>query len=207
MKFTLCTDDKVFPYMLIDDFYNTQEQKLIWEELDSYKDDFKEDNKSGGYGVAFDVKNNRRAARLKRIYLDDIYIAHREDSHILTLYRKIFSEEVLEAYRKTTPSWRTFEITNQDCSVISYYENLDKYSEHFDKFMHTVLIWFYREPKKFDGGDLKFNQSNQTIECRHNRMIIFPSYYVHEVNIVRMKEEYQHQGLGRFCMAHFFTKG
>ena len=193
--------------MLIDDFYNTQEQKLIWEELDSYKDDFKEDNKSGGYGVAFDVKNNRRAARLKRIYLDDRYIAHREDSNILTLYRKIFSEEVLEAYRKTTPSWRTFEITNQDCSVISYYENLDKYSEHFDKFMHTVLIWFYREPKRFDGGDLKFNQSNQTIECRHNRMIIFPSYYVHEVNIVRMKEEYQHQGLGRFCMAHFFTKG
>ena len=207
MKFTLCTDDKVFPYMLIDDFYETQEQNLIWEELDSYKNDFKEDNKSGGYGVAYDVKNDRRAARLKRIYLDDIYIAHREDSNILTLYRKILSEEVLEAYRKTTPSWRTFEITNQDCSVISYYENLDKYSEHFDKFMHTVLIWFYREPKKFDGGDLKFNQSNQTIECRHNRMIMFPSYYVHEAKIVNMKEEYQHQGLGRFCMAHFFTKG
>ena len=24
MKFTLCTDDKVFPYMLIDDFYDSQ---------------------------------------------------------------------------------------------------------------------------------------------------------------------------------------
>ena len=193
--------------MLIDDFYDTQEQKLIWEELDSYKNDFKEDNKSGGYGVAYDVKNDRRAARLKRIYLDDRYIVHREDSNILTLYRKILSEEVLEAYRKTTPSWRTFEITNQDCSVISYYENLDKYSEHFDKFMHTVLIWFYREPKRFDGGDLIFNQSNQIVECRHNRMIMFPSYYLHEAKTVNMKEEYQHQGLGRFCMAHFFTKG
>ena len=206
MKFTLCKEDKVFPYMMIDDFYDIKEQNLIWKELDSYKDDFKIDYKTGGYGVACD-KNNKPVAQLKRFYLDDIYISHREDSNILTLYKKILSEEVLEAYRKTTPSWRTFEITNQDCSVISYYENLDKYSEHFDKFMHTVLIWFYREPKRFDGGDFIFNQSNQTVECRHNRMIMFPSYYLHEAKTVNMKEEYQHQGLGRFCMAHFFTKG
>jgi len=206
MKFTLCTDDKVFPYMLIDDFYDTQEQKLIWEELDSYKNDFKEDNKSGGYGVAHD-KNNNSVAQLKRIYLDDIYLINREASNILTSYKKILSEKVLEAYKKTTPSWRTFEITNQDCSVISYYENSDKYGEHFDQFMHTVLIWFYREPKRFDGGDLIFNQSNQIVECRHNRMIMFPSYYLHEVKTVKMKEEYKNKGLGRFCMAHFFTKG
>ena len=206
MKFTLCTDDKVFPYMIVDDFYDTQEQELIWKELDFYKDDFKIDDKTGGYVVAHD-KNNKPVANLKRIYLDDIYLINREASNILSLYKKIVSEEVLKEYRKTTPSWRTLEITNQDCSVISYYENLDNYGEHFDQFMHTVLIWFYREPKRFVGGDLTLTQSNQTIECCHNRMIMFPSYYLHEANMVEMKEEYKNKGLGRFCMAHFFTKG
>ena len=48
MKFTLCKEDKVFPYMMIDDFYDIKEQNLIWKELDSYKDDFKIDYKTGG---------------------------------------------------------------------------------------------------------------------------------------------------------------
>ena len=37
MKFTLCTENKVFPYMLVDDFYTTEEQDLIWEELEWYR--------------------------------------------------------------------------------------------------------------------------------------------------------------------------
>ena len=202
MKFTLCIDDKAFPYMIVDNFYDTQEQKLIWKEINFLKVHFRVDNKTGSYD-----ENNKPVANLKRIYLDDVYVDNRQCSDILSLYKKIVSEEVLKEYRKTTPSWRTLEITNQDCSVISYYENLDNYGEHFDEFMHTVLIWFYREPKRFVGGDLTLTQSNQTIECCHNRMIIIPSYYLHEVSMVEMKEEYKNKGLGRFCMAHFFTKG
>lgn len=206
MKFTLCIDDKVFPYMIVDDFYDTQEQKLIWKEIDFLKVHFRVDNKTGSYGVAHD-ENNKPVANLKRIYLDDVYVDNRQCSDILSLYKKIVSEKVLKEYRKTTPSWRTLEVTNQDCSLINYYENSDNYGEHFDSFMHTVLIWFYREPKRFVGGDLTFTQSNQTIECCHNRMIIFPSYYLHEASMVEMKEEYKNKGLGKFSLAHFFTKG
>ena len=72
--------------------------------------------------------------------------------------------------------------------------------------MHSVLIWFYRKPKRFAGGDLIFTDLNETVKCKHNRMILFPSYYYHKVNKVIMKEQYKNKGLGRFCLTHFFSK-
>ncbi len=205
MIFKIYNEDKVFPYLVIDNFYNQKEQDLIWEELKYHKDLFKIDEGSPSYGVAWD-ENNKKIADLKRIYLDDIYKENRKDSNILSLYQKIISPEVLENYRHTTPSWRTFEITNTDSSLISYYENGDKYKEHFDSFMHSCLIWFYKEPKRFSGGDLKFTQPNKTVMCKHNRMILFPSYYLHEVDEVKMDDKYCGKDLGRYCITHFYNK-
>ncbi len=206
MKFTICDEDKVFPYLMIDDFYSKKEQKLIWKELISHKNNFKEDQAPAGQGVARD-ENGKSISNSKRIYLDDIYGDNRQDSNILNFYKKIISPEVKEAYRYTTPSWRLFEITNHDRSQVSYYENEGDYKEHFDKYMHTCLIWFYKEPKRFTGGDLTFTQSKQTVECKHNRMILFPSYYLHAVDEVSMEYKYRGKGLGRYCLSHFYNKG
>ena len=206
MKITLCTEDKVFPYLMIDNFYSKDEEKLIWEELTFHKKNFKVDHKVCIEGGARD-KNNKPLANATRLYLDDIYRNNRQDSNILSLYKKIVSQEVKEAYRHTTPSWRLFEITNQDNSQVSYYENDKDYKEHFDTFMHSCLIWFYKKPKKFTGGDLIFTESKQTVECKHNRMILFPSYYLHAVNKISMEYKYMNKGLGRFCLTHFYTKG
>ena len=206
MKFTICDEDKVFPFLIVDDFYSKEEQRLILEELMFHKDDFKVDHKRNDDGVAKD-ENNKPLANATRIYLDEMYGDNRQDSNILNLYTKIISPEVKEAYRQTTPSWRLFEITNQDCSQVSYYENEGDYKEHYDKFMHTCLIWFYKEPKRFTGGDLTFTQSQQTVECKHNRMILFPSYYLHAVDEVSMEYKYRGKGLGRYCLTHFYNKG
>ena len=115
--------------------------KLIWEELEFHKDNFTIDAGSENRGVALD-KNNKPIAKLKRIYLDEIYTDNRQASNILNVYSKIISSNVKEAYRNTTPSWRTFEITNKDCSLVSYYENQQDYKEHFDMFMHSCLEIF-----------------------------------------------------------------
>ena len=120
--------------------------------------------------------------------------------------KKILSEEVLEKYRQTTPAARQFENTNYDCSVVNYYEDSNNYGEHFDSFMHTVFIWFYKSPKRFEGGNLRFPEINKTVECIHNRMIMFPSYYLHEVDKVKIENKYRNQGLGRYCMTHFYSK-
>ena len=49
-----------------------------------------------------------------------------------------------------------------------------------------------------------FADSGIKIECIHNRMVLFPSYYLHSAEPVVMKEEDKNKGLGRYSMAHFF---
>ena len=204
MNFTICKDNEVFSYLIVDNFYDEKEQLLIWEELDYLQSYLKEDNPTETHGSAIE-SDGSRSAKLVRIYLDDFYGKDRHKSNIFSVYQKIISPTVLEAYRLTTPTWRTFEMTNTDQTVINYYDNGDSYKPHIDVYQHTVLIWFYREPKKFIGGDLFFPQSNEEVECKHNRLIIFPSYYLHQVKEVNLEEKYIGKNLGRYCLTHFYN--
>lgn len=195
------TNIKITDCLVIDNFYSPEEEKLIWEELDFHREAFYLDKK----GVALD-KDKTPVANLFRIYLDDIYRDKREHSNILKCYSKILSKENMERYKNTTQSGRTLEVTNIDWSQVSYYEDGNDYAEHFDQFMHSCLIWFFREPKKFTGGDLTFTETQEIVPCKHNRMILFPSYLLHKVDVVKMHEKYLGQGLGRFCLTHFFSR-
>lgn len=195
------TENKIFPFLVIDNFYNEEEQKLIWDELESLQEHLKPNHE----GIAKD-QEGQQIANLSRVPLDERYEGCREKSAILSCYSKIVSEEVRQAYRKTTPSWRTFEHTNNDSTVLNYYENCTSYKEHFDMFMHSCLVWFYKTPKRFKGGDLFFKQSGTVVECIHNRMVLFPSYYLHEVDEVTLDNPYTDRGYGRYSIAHFYTK-
>ena len=204
MNFKLCTNNKAFPYMIIDDFYSPTEEDLVWKDLEKLKKDLLPDNQPIGYGIATEF--GKPMGRMKRVYLDDKFLDRREDSNILQVYKKITSQEVRDNYKKTTAAYRQWEITNNDESIVSYYDDGDCYNSHFDKFMHTVLIWFYKKPKRFTGGNLTFPESNQKVECLHNRLLIFPSYYLHEIDKVELEEEYRNKELGRYCITHFYTK-
>ena len=193
------------PFLVVDNFYNKEEQSLIWTELDSHKENFVVDEGIANRGVAKN-NNGKPIANLSRIYLDELYENKRERSSILHCYQKLFTREIINKYKEKTLAARTYAITNTDWSQVSYYENNNNYDKHYDEFMHSVLIWFYRKPKRFDGGDLIFTDLNETVKCKHNRMILFPSYYYHKVNKVIMKEQYKNKGLGRFCLTHFFSK-
>ena len=193
------------PFLVVDNFYNKEEQSLIWTELDSHKENFVVDEGIANRGVAKN-NNGKPIANLSRIYLDELYENKRERSSILHCYQKLFTREIINKYKEKTLAARTYDITNTDWSQVSYYENNNNYDKHFDEFMHSVLIWFYRKPKRFDGGDLIFTDLNETVKCKHNRMILFPSYYYHKVNNVTMKEQCKNKGLGRFCLTHFFSK-
>lgn len=192
-----------FPYMIVDDFYSPKEENLIWEDLNKFNRYLDYDNKTDG--VARDSNGNRKG-KMKRFYLDEKFKNNRQDSNILSLYSKIAHPKILENYRKTTPMSRLLEITNWDSTFVGYYEDGDYYKTHFDEFMHTALVWFYNQPKKFNGGDLFFPESNQTVECIHNRMIIFPSYYLHGVTEMKMDNSNKNKNFGRYCMTHFFSR-
>jgi len=199
-----CVDDKVFPFLIVDDFYNEEELELIWEELTSMDKMGRMFIKTPDHaGVAKDADGNARA-ELKRFELDSLYKGKREESNIFSVYGKVLSPKVLDGYG-VVPSCRTLLTTNNDCTIVNYYDHGDYYLEHNDVFMHSCLTFFYIQPKKFTGGDLVFTDSGATVECLHNRMILFPSYYLHKVTEIEMNEEDRNKGLGRYSFAHFYT--
>ena len=69
----------------------------------------------------------------------------------------------------------------------------------------------YKEPKNFTGGDFHiYHNSKQeepisTVELKNNRMIIFPSFYTHGVDELKVIDKNRKDRWGRFAITHFLT--
>jgi hypothetical protein len=193
--------NKRYPYLIVDNFYNEDEYNSVFNELESFQDILENDDSPELQKELNGVINKTR------IYLDKTYLNRREQSVILSIdVDKICTDKIMEAYDETTPASVTFRCTNSDWTQVSYYEGGDTYLRHYDSVMHTCLIYINKEPKRFTGGNLKFTKSNQVVEFKNNRLVIFPSYYIHEVDEVIMDEKDLNKGLGRYCITHFFSK-
>ena len=97
----------------------------------------------------------------------------------------------------------SFQLTNKDTTLLSYYEGGDYYHEHIDLFNFTCLIWFHKQPKKYTGGDFYLPGPNKIIESKHNRLLIIPSYYKHGVTELKMNNKLK-IGSGRYTITHFY---
>jgi Rps23 Pro-64 3,4-dihydroxylase Tpa1-like proline 4-hydroxylase len=191
-----------FPYVTISNTYDNNELKDIWEELiflfDSNK--FIEPNEKisavDGHGEY--SKNNLSA------FLDDIYSNNRKQSKILNTNRKIFTNFDLIFNYHSSWFFKNFKCSN-DYTLMSYYENGGFYKPHKDSATVTVLTWFYKEPRKFLGGDLYLTCNGTTIkeELQNNKTVIFPSMITHSVSEVKMGLKDQNEKFGRFCMTQF----
>lgn len=208
MKILPFKENPAFPFLLIDDFYDEKEEELIWKELDFYSiNKFKssEDDKTGARAI--DEKTGKSKASSYRIYLDGTYQKDaRHISNILSVYKKIVSKEIKEVYKETTPAWTLLDSSTRDFSQISYYDEGDHYDSHADVYGCSVIVWFYRKPKRFKGGDFYFDGPNKKIVCKHNRLVMFPSFYMHSVTPITMEEEYRGKGFGRYALTHFYFK-
>jgi len=99
---------------------------------------------------------------------------------------------------------RAYATCDFDNTVLSYYENSHYYHPHSDQSMITALTHFFREPKKFEGGNLYFEDfDNHKYECINNRTIMFNGHVNHAVDALTMTEENMNKGLGRWVMAQF----
>jgi Rps23 Pro-64 3,4-dihydroxylase Tpa1-like proline 4-hydroxylase len=191
-----------FPYITIKNTYTESELELIWEELNfiSSSEIFL-NSKNPYFGSA--ISDNKILRNNKSIWLDDFY-SSRENSNILRINRKLFTEynKIFDPH----PSWlfKNFECT-EDNTLISYYENGGYYKKHKDYSFFTALTWFYKEPKRFSGGDLYMFLDNTSIkiEIKNNYTLIFPSLIFHEVSKISMNSENENKKLGRFCMTQF----
>jgi len=192
---------KNLDYKIIDNFYNEQEINLIWEELDFLCYPHKLEFSPGG-DDQYDTGCNKLIKRNTGLFLDDFYQKYRNCSNILNVNRKIYKDKfgLGKPFFKYLPQEEK-NLIIYDYTLINYYENSDYYLEHPDDAILTILYWIYREPKKFQGGDLFLE--DQKIELKNNRIIIFPSHIKHSVTEVKMKEEDMGKKLGRFCISQF----
>ena len=180
-----------FPYVIIDDLYNEYELTKICTELSFLSDKLRGPEDSGS---AMDEDKNYTKQN-KGIYLDQV-IEEVGFSNIDYLNKKVYS------YLKDVDNWYYHNLrVNTWNTLISYYDDVYHYKTHFDSTILTILTWFYVEPKRFTGGDLYFNDYDITIECKHNRCVIFPGHIGHSVPNVVLNEK----GYGRWCMSQFGT--
>jgi len=189
-----------FPYILIDDFYDQSELDGIWEELDYLCHPKRMGRSSIERGAA--TMEGQSLKNAWEVFLDTFFTS-RDSSNILEINRKLFDKEIF----KNHPHWlfNHTDALRRDDTQILYYEDSDEYKPHRDYARLTCLTWFYREPKKFTGGNLRFPGFDMEIECKHNRVIVFPSSIHHGVDKVGMEEKDMDKKLGRFAMSQFMA--
>ena len=202
MNIHIKTDCQPFPFLVVDDFFTKEQLVGIWKELNFYEGKTVTDE----HNVARD--KGKKMAQVKRLYLDNIYKPQgRHLSSILSsMDLNLWNQTMVQAYKKTTPSWLHFWSSNLDHTQLGYMENSDFYTAHFDVSFHTCLIWLFKEPKKFEGGDLIFTQPKVKVDCTYNRMVLFPSYYMHAVSELKMAKEDMNKGNGRWVLTKFVER-
>jgi Rps23 Pro-64 3,4-dihydroxylase Tpa1-like proline 4-hydroxylase len=188
-----------FPHLIIENMYNEQELDLIWEELNFLSKPHKFLKEDLGTGRT-EIGESKSSS--KSIHLDGVY-TDRVTSNILTLNRKLFEREIMERFAEISPMCRSILSQNNDTTKIRYYENGDEYMPHRDVFNYTAITFFFKRPKKFEGGELTFPEFDYTVNCNDNSLILFPSCILHAANKVKMIEDPTCSGNGRYSMMQF----
>ena len=166
-----------FPHLVFRNFYTDEELDLIWEELNFYT----KPNK------LFDVEEYLGVVgftKAKAIALDNVFTGKtRVLSNILTVSRKVFDNQILQPFSEIHDCCSLAKLANYDITKVRYYHNGDYYKPHTDTFFEFLAFsYFYKEPKKFSGGDLIFPKYDYEFSCDHNSLIMFPSWVEHGVS-------------------------
>jgi Rps23 Pro-64 3,4-dihydroxylase Tpa1-like proline 4-hydroxylase len=202
----IINENPLFPILIIDNYYSKQEETYVWNELNFLISEEKSKiyRSEKGKDVARNEKGEPKGLSY-RFYLDGIYNDnYRHISPILRLLKKVQNPDFHLLVRNLNPYGRLFHNTNNDKSLVTYYENDDKYDSHVDTFMFTQCIYFVKEPKVFDGGDLVFKDIDTKINLKQNRCVFFPSCFEHQSTPIKFKNKTNEFGLGKFTISHFY---
>ena len=185
------------PILTIDNFYSFQEEQHIVKELEYLRERLLPPEYTGS------AKNKDNLALKKKnssIFLDTVF-TNRDFSSILQINRKLFDTEVVDMVEDYSIYFKYLRLSTQDSTLVSYYENEDRYASHSDSAVLTAISWFYKKPKLFGGGDLIIDDIS--IECKNRRLVLFPSILDHKVTTVTLDEPNINQGNGRYSISQF----
>jgi len=187
------TEPRKFPYILIDNFIPEHEMNDVLSEIEYLKK----------FTMSADMTGS--ATTLDGTFLKQnkgIYFNHFYNNDDIKLFSPTFrcmlrleSEEVFNAIRNYDNIFAHFipmrfrkENEFPTDALLSFYYDSDYYKLHTDSTLYTAVLWIHEEPKQFTGGDFYFHHEDGTVElveCKNNRMVIFPSFYAHEVTAVK----------------------
>ena len=198
-------NDERFPFLLFDNWYTPNEEKAVWKELDFYSSLPRESTERAENSVVARYADGKSYSKAYRHYPLNIFAKDGlKYSAIQNTMYKFRTKEFHKMVEFCKPHNRSFHTSNTDSTIVSYYEDSDYYDPHHDTCQWSFLCWFFRETKKFDGGDLVMNESDVKITLKHNRAIFFPSCFLHQVEPIKFKEKTNEVGLGRYTITHFF---
>ena len=206
-EITIGSQKKQAPYLVIDNWYTQEEASAVWYELDMFST---QPNKSKADDRQSPVARDRKTGMAKsnawRFHVWDFYT--QEGLKMSPIHRCLYkqrSKSFHDLMFKAMPLHQNnFVNTNKDATLISYYDKAKYYKPHTDTTQFTCLIWMFKEPKQFFGGNLKLTAADTTIECVNNRMLMFPGYLEHEVTEIKSKNDIE-IGYGRYCITHFYN--
>lgn len=191
--------DKPFPHLIIENFYNKEELKLVWEE-------FKFLTKPNKLLEAKDYGGVVTHTNSHALILDEVYgKRYRKLSNILTVNRKLFTSDILDLFAEIEDCCSIAKDCNYDVTKVRYYHDGEYYEPHTDRAFHFLAFsYFNKEPKKFSGGELYFPKYKYKYGCENNSMIIFPGWVEHGVSEVKIKDSDYYDGYGRYSITNFF---
>jgi Rps23 Pro-64 3,4-dihydroxylase Tpa1-like proline 4-hydroxylase len=193
-----------FPHLIIQDFYNQEELDLIWEELNFLNKPGKLYDPGHVHG-AQNPETKEFYTKSKAIELETAY-NNINLSNIISVSQKLFNHGFLNIFYDKFPQYKKILYPNYCKTKVRYYKNKDYYAPHMD-IRHDFLAfsYFYKEPKKFSGGELFFPEyDDYEVECSNNSLILLPSYPVHGVKLVTIDDNDYSSGYSRYCISHFF---
>lgn len=172
-----------FNHTIIYDYYSPRDESLIWKELNELSPVLADKKATG----------DPRSNGMLGLSLDWHYKDDRSKSHTLQANRLIYN---ITDELKENPFMKYLNMANEDLTQVNYYPDGSSYAHHADHATISAVTTFWKTPKEFTGGELKFPEYNYTPHMDNNTIILFPSFEQHEVSTVI--------GKGRFSINQFY---
>ena len=193
-----------FPFSIIEDFLNEEQYNTVFSEIISLISFLETPDKTG---AAFDYIDKYKVYKKQNhgVYLDAVFEKNRQESAILQYYDGIYQKHIMEVICQN--GWfyeHYFPTTNHDSTLLQMYGNGDHYKQHKDYTNFTVIGLYHTNPKKFEGGELRFASYDLDIILENNQVIIFPSQIPHEVLPITSHAEKLQDN--RFTITRFISR-
>jgi hypothetical protein len=187
-------------YAVIDQTFTDLELKTIWTSIDHIQNQglFQRPHQTGS---AIDPRTGQLLKNNRSLFLDDLDPKdHQPDLRplITSLWA---NRDLIKAMTALDPCWSLLNNINYATSLLSYYESGERYPPHRDRSVFTILTWLWREPKSWQGGELRLPTLGLTHPVGNNQSMIFPGSLLHEALAPVMTTD--QPGQGRYCLAQF----